>query len=160
MLDVLADVLKSLHTLYTDTRKDPALTLRTSEQHYELRVRLNNKSQFAIDSLAMAHGDLGEAYMIMGRYEESIKHCKESQDIDFKQPDIIAGLGWPQFAFIHEAWSLLGLGLYSDAVERMERTMAFRRRRYGLNEPPALRYVGPCLTCVAKLTPPDWGFSS
>lgn len=141
MTEILADVLKSPMTLYCDTMQDPAETLKYTEEHFQLRMQLSDQSQFAIDNLAMAHGDLGEAYMVNGQYEKSIEHCRKSQDMDFLQPDIRAGMGWPQFAFIHEGWSLLGLGRYSEAVERMQMTLAFRQQRYGLDEPPAYRRV-------------------
>ena len=141
MPEILADVLKSLESLCCDTMRDPVETLKYAEEHFQLRTQLNDQSQIALDNLAMAHGDLGEAYMVSGQYEKSIEHCRKSQDMDFIQPDIVAGLGWPQFAFIHEGWSLIGLGRYSEAVERMDMTLAFRVRRYGLDEPPNYRCV-------------------
>ena len=139
MAEILADALKSLMTLSCETVQDPAKTLEYAQEHFKLRKQLNDQSQLAIDNLAMAHGDLGEAYMVNGQYEKSIEHCRKSQEMDFLQPDIVAGLGWPHFAFIHEGWSLLGLGRYSEAVERMQMTLDFRKRRYGLDEPPAYK---------------------
>ena len=89
--EVRADVLKSLATLSVSTTRKPIEAVRYSDAHFHLRVQLNDQSQSAKDDLAMAHRDLGEVYMLSGQYEKSIEHCKQSQEIDFTQPDIIQG---------------------------------------------------------------------
>src|SRR4051812_27911771 len=86
LIEVLADNLFSLSALSIQINADQTVSLNYGLEHYEIRLKLDDGTPFSKDRLAMAYGEVGQVYMIMGQYEKAIEHSEIAIKITEKSP--------------------------------------------------------------------------
>jgi tetratricopeptide (TPR) repeat protein len=129
MQDILADNLFSLSALSIQTNDVKMQNMAYARDHFDIRMKLRDGSQFAEDRLATAEGELGQLCMLRGQYEDSIEHCNIAIEITNKSPRFLLGDDWPTWSHCTQAFSLSALGRYDEAVKLMLATEKYHLGR-------------------------------
>ncbi|KUJ16429.1 TPR-like protein [Mollisia scopiformis] len=125
MQDLLADNLFLLSALSVQINDNLEKNLQYAEDHFQVRIKLCDGSQFSEDRLATAHGELGQVLMLVGRYEESIEHCKIAIEITKRSPRFIGGDDLPIRSHCHQAYAMSALGRNDEAIKSLEGTLKY-----------------------------------
>jgi len=131
MPDVLADVLSSHVVLAMDANVEKQFVLNMAQEHLDQRHNIDDGSDDAKDNIAMAEGEVAQAYMLCGKWDEAIEHCDISIGLSWELPGTIQGLEFPHFSMMRKAASLSALGRQDEAAMCLLETLEFRRNFYG-----------------------------
>ncbi|MCJ1430727.1 hypothetical protein MMC27_000077 [Xylographa pallens] len=135
MRDLLADTLFALSELGVHVNMPPKKILAYTKELLSHRLRLNDGSPSTQDALAMAHGQVGQAYLLAGQYSKAIEHCQASKAIDYMSSSgTTEGLVFPQYATMHEAYATSCMGDHDKAISLLQDILDFRARRFGATE--------------------------
>jgi tetratricopeptide (TPR) repeat protein len=133
--DLLADSLFALSELGIHVNMPANEILTYTKQCLRHRAQLDDGTWPTQDALAVAHSQIGQAYLLCGDYDQAIQHCQASKAIDFaSNPDFIKGLVYPQYAIMHEAYVRSAMGEHDKAVELLREILEFRKLRFGAQE--------------------------
>jgi tetratricopeptide (TPR) repeat protein len=134
MDELRADALFALAALSTQINETKERTIAYAEQHLVYRRALRDGTRFREDRLAMAHGELAQAQLIAGEYEDAILNANIAIELTLPSPAFLNGDDWPTFAETHKAFALAALGRYADALDAIDRNldywMAHAHERY------------------------------
>jgi tetratricopeptide (TPR) repeat protein len=124
-MEVLADNLFSLSALSIQINADQTENLNYALEHYEIRLKLHDGTPFSKDRLAMAHGEVGQVYMVMGQYEKAIKHSEIAIKITEKSPRFLVRDDWPTRSHCYVAFALCGLNRIDEAIDSLSTTLHY-----------------------------------
>jgi hypothetical protein len=120
MSEIRADVLFCLSAVSAQTGEDVHRNLGYARDHFDLRAKLQDGTEFGEARMAMAHGELAHIQMLAGQYEDAIRHSQVAIDMTEASADFKAGFDFPTFASTHQAFALAALGQYAKAMHRMQ----------------------------------------
>lgn len=141
MLEILADTLFTLSAISGQTNYQRPQMMAYAQEHFEIRQKLKDGTQFTEDRFGMAHGELGQVCMLSGLYEKSIEHCRIAIDITIKSPRFQSGDDWPTWANCHQAFALSALGQFDEGMKLMKATEFYHLSRFDNKERWSFQWV-------------------
>ncbi|RWA08816.1 hypothetical protein EKO27_g6291 [Xylaria grammica] len=123
--EVRADVLFALSALSVQINEDKTKILDYAHRHLDCRKRDRDGTQFREDRLAMAYGEVAQAELLAGHYEDAINNSRMAISLTEKSPAFLAGEDWPTFSSTHQAFALAALGRYGEAVDVMQKSLDY-----------------------------------
>ena len=130
---LLADVVFCLATISVD-HNQPAKALTYAKRHFEVRMAAEKKKKAFSRHGGLAYTELALAYVLNERFEEAIVASRAGKALLVQLPLFKEGKYWPDFAVIHEVFALIGLKRDAEAVPLLRGGIAFREKRFGLND--------------------------
>ncbi|GAW19499.1 hypothetical protein ANO14919_089860 [Xylariales sp. No.14919] len=73
----------------------------------------------------MAYGEVAQAELLAGHYEDAIDNSRMAISLTEKSPAFLAGEDWPTFSSTHQAFALAALGRYDEAVDVMQKSLDY-----------------------------------
>lgn len=125
MDETRADALFALAALSTQINETKERTIAYAEEHLVYRRALRDGTRFGEDRLAMAHGELAQAQLTAGQYEDAITNANIAIELTWPSPAFISGDDWPTFAETHKAFALAALGRYAEALDAIDRNLGY-----------------------------------
>ncbi|OIW30948.1 hypothetical protein CONLIGDRAFT_668824 [Coniochaeta ligniaria NRRL 30616] len=138
MPDILADVLSSHTFMADDPECDYAEMLDIFQQHLQLRLVLEDKSEFK-DDVMMGYGELGQALFLNERYEEALTALQCSMDTALALDAVREGRFWPTFTSLRLGVTLEALGRREDGIKAVQDALDFREKKFGPKDTESCR---------------------
>lgn len=134
----LVDTLFSFARFGAETNMDPHMVLEFGQRILRIREDMYHQmpSDQFLSNVATAHTGIAQAYLLLDRYSEAIKHAEQCILVESTHPDMVAGTAINQFAKIFQAWALAGLGeqWYDEAADTALEVIHFREKMYGKDD--------------------------
>ena len=136
---LFADVLFCNSSILGDINGDATKMVNFATSHLKLREYIyendpGEDQEEAYTNVAFGHNELCFALMISERYIESIEHSVKSIEWHLEAREVKEGNNYPEWASVYGAWSMQALGRYEDAQSLLDKSLAFRLRRFGVED--------------------------
>ncbi|KAH8125262.1 hypothetical protein LI328DRAFT_167514 [Trichoderma asperelloides] len=130
----LADTLFSYARYGEETNMDPQRVYEYCLQFHNICLELDDGSISCREDVATSHTSLAQGYLLLDKYEEAVKHCKECIILEQTLPDHLHEGVISQFAHIYQAWAWLGLKQYSKAAGLSLTVIEYRKMKFKEND--------------------------
>jgi len=110
---------------------DQEASLRAAKEQVALRQQLDNGSDGAKVSWAMAEGQLARAYILRRMYDKPIDHCDLSIQVESETEEMKTGAWFPHFTTMRKSACLLMLCRPDEALALIQNLLDFRERALG-----------------------------
>ncbi len=136
---IYADVLFCNSSILGDINGDANKMVNFATSHLRVREHIYKNDaerdpDEAYTNIAFGHNELCFALMINEKYVEGIEHSAESIEWHLKAREVREGKNYREWASIYGAWSMLALGRYEDAQDLLDKSLAYRLQRYGVED--------------------------
>lgn len=130
---LLADVVFCLAIIAVN-HNQPAKALIYAKRHFEVRMAAEKKKKVFSCHGGLAYTELALAYVLNERFKEAIVASRAGKALLVQLLFFKEGKYWTDFAVIHKVFALIGLKRDAEAVLLLWGGIAFREKRFGLND--------------------------